>query len=78
MQKIQILFPDPVMDSLRRLARVEDRPVSEIVRRAVDREIEQRSSLLRHDPADRPVFPTFDGGAVLVPAERMRDLLYED
>ncbi len=36
MQKIQILFPDPQMDALRRLSRIEDRPVSELVRRAVE------------------------------------------
>lgn len=47
MQKIQILFPDPLMESLRKLARIEDKPVSEIVRRAVDREIEQRSGMFR-------------------------------
>lgn len=36
MQKIQILFPDPLMARVRSLAALEDRPVSEIVRRAVE------------------------------------------
>lgn len=50
MQKLQILFPDQQMDALRRLARIEDRPVSELVRRAVDRDLEQRSALLLSPP----------------------------
>ena len=78
MQKIQILFPDPVMKSLRRLAEVEDRPVSEIVRRAVDREQEQRTGLLAREKQAPPKFPTFDGGRVLAAAEDLRSVLYDD
>lgn len=78
MQKLQILFPDPQMDALRRLARIEDRPVSELVRRAVDRDLEQRSALLRRTSDTTPGFPTFDGGRVLVAASRMKSLLYGD
>ena len=76
MQKLQILFPDPQMDALRRLARIEDRPISELVRRAVDRDLEQRSALLRRTSDTTPVFPTFDGGRVLAAASRMKSLLY--
>jgi len=73
MQKIQILFPDPVMDRLRAVARHQDRPVSELVRRAVDRLLEQ----IPVAPAPRPVrFPTFRGGGVLVPADQVRDLVH--
>ena len=78
MQKIQILFPDPVMKSLRLLAEVEDRPVSEIVRRAVDRELEQRTGLLAREKKAPPIFPTFDGGRVLTAAEDLRSVLYDD
>ena len=77
MQKIQILFPDPQMDSLRKLARIEDKPVSEIVRRAVEREIEQRSGLL-HRLSPGPVFPTFDGGTVLAEASGLKSVIYGD
>ena len=76
MLKLQILFSDPQMDALRRLARIEDRPVSELVRRAVDRDLEQRSALLRRNPGATAVFPTFDGGRVLVPSSQMKSLLY--
>ena len=74
MQKIQILFPDPVMDRLRAVARQQDRPVSELVRRAVDRLLEQLSTL----PAKQPArFPTFHGGGVLVDAARLKDVLHD-
>ncbi len=78
MQKLQILFPDPQMDALRRLARIEDRPVSELVRRAVDRDLEQRAALLRRNSGATAVFPTFDGGRVLVPSSQMKSLIYGD
>ena len=78
MQKIQILFPDPLMAALRRIAKIEDRPVSEIVRRAVDREIAQRSGLLQRDASVPPRFPTFDGGRLLVPAATMKSLIHGD
>lgn len=81
MQKLQILFPEPLMAMLRQLARVEDRPVSEIVRRAVDRDMEQRAGMLnsvRSKKASPPAFPTFDGGAVLVKAADMKAILHAD
>ncbi len=78
MQKIQILFPDPLMDTLRQLARIEDRPVSEIVRRAVDRDLAQRSGLLQRGASVPPDFPTFDGGEVLVSAATMKSLIHGD
>jgi|GEM_PF-280626 len=73
MQKIQILFPDPVMERLRAVARQQDRPVSELVRRAVDRLLEQVPALPSNQPAR---FPTFHGGGVLVDADRLRDVLH--
>jgi len=80
MQKIQILFPDPLMEMLRNLARIEDRPVSEIVRRAVDRDLEQRAGMLKRSNAGihPPAFPTFDGGKVLAKASEMKALLHGD
>ena len=74
MQKIQILFPDPVMERLRTVARQQDRPVSEVVRRAVDRLLEQVPALPPNQPAR---FPTFHGGGVLVDAGRLRDVLHD-
>jgi len=73
MQKIQILFPDPVMARLRAVARQQDRPVSELVRRAVDRLLEQVPALPPQQPAR---FPTFHGGGVLADAGRLKDVLH--
>ena len=73
MQKIQILFPDPVMKRLRDVARQQDRPVSELVRRAVDRLLEQVPAVQPQQPAR---FPTFHGCGVLVEAGRLKDVLH--
>ncbi|MEX0669412.1 MAG: ribbon-helix-helix domain-containing protein [Pirellulales bacterium] len=73
MQKIQILFPDPVMERLRTMSRQQDRPVSELVRRAVDRLLEQVPAGPPKQPAR---FPTFHGGGVLVDADRLKDVLH--
>ena len=74
MQKIQILFPDPVMERLRAVARAQDRPVSELVRRAVDRMLEQCPFPAPAKPAR---FPTFHGGSVLVAPDRIREMLHD-
>jgi hypothetical protein len=79
MQKLQVLFPDPIMVALRKLASIEDRPVSEIIRRAVDREVIQKASLLNQERKQPPPsFPTFAGGQILATATEMKALLYED
>jgi predicted DNA-binding protein len=74
MQKIQILFPDPLMARLRKLARLQDRPVSEIVRRAVEETLAKSSELTG---AERKI-PVFRGGKMLCSAEELRDVLYRD
>ncbi len=74
MQKMQVLFPEPVLDRLREISDEVDRPVSELVRRAVDRMIEQW-------PEPKPAvkqFPVFHGGGVLVPAEDLKQVLYDE
>lgn len=72
MQKIQILFPDPIMRELRAAAAREDRPVSELVRRAVERMLEQGGSVPRQP---RP-FPVFNGGEIKIDAENMKEAIY--
>jgi Ribbon-helix-helix protein, copG family len=74
MQKIQVLFPDPIMTRLRRLARLQDRPVSELIRRAVEESLarnpEPKGTELR--------IPSFRGGKILCSAEEIREKLYEE
>jgi phage gpG-like protein len=74
MQKIQILFPDPVMARLRRLAKIQDRPVSEIVRRAVE---ETLAKSPEPSGAKRQI-PSFRGGKMLCSAAELRDSLYRE
>lgn len=71
---MQILFPEPMMRKLRAFAASEDRPVSEVVRRAVERLLEQRPMPVQR--ARR--FPTFRGGGVAVPASSLKEELYGD
>lgn len=77
MKSMHILFPDPVMEQLRQTARQEDRPVSEIVRRAVESHLAQLFPEGK-SPSRAPVFPTYSAGAIRVDASRMKDLIYED
>jgi metal-responsive CopG/Arc/MetJ family transcriptional regulator len=76
MQKLQILVPEPVLRRLREMAKKEDRPVSEIIRRAVDAWIEKTEP-----PADRQQgtrIPTFHGGRIMVRAGDMRNIAHQD
>jgi hypothetical protein len=72
MQKIQILFPDPVMARLRRLAKIQDRPVSEIVRRAVEETLAKSPE----PNGTKRQIPSFRGGKMLCSAAELRDTLY--
>jgi hypothetical protein len=76
MKKIQILFPDPQMERLRRAARAEDRPISEIVRRATEEYLDKLPERTRAGEGRQ--IPTFNGGKTLVDAERFRELVYMD
>lgn len=74
MQKIQILFPDPMMRRLREVAAAEDRPVSEVVRRAVEQALRQKTT----QPRRSARFPTFHGGRTLVSAGDLKGEIYRE
>jgi predicted DNA-binding protein len=74
MQKMQILFPDPLMGKLRAIASEEDRPVSELIRRAVEKFLEMKPEKMRLARE----LPTFRGGKILLSAESLKDVLYDD
>lgn len=74
MQKIQVLFPDPLMHRLRQFAEREDLPVSEVIRRASE------TWLARYPDAPlprSPKVPVLHLGKVLIEADDMRDAFYE-
>lgn len=74
MQKMQILFPNPMMAKLKAVAEDEDRPVSELIRRAVERFLEMKPS----KPKKRIEIPTFKGGEILVSAADLKQVIYDD
>ena len=60
MQKIQVLFPESQMERLRRRARIEDRPISDLIRRAAEDYLSRLPDNPLPDPASD--IPAFDGG----------------
>lgn len=75
MQKIQVLLPEPVLRDLREIAAVEDRPLSEVVRRAAEQMVRTYPAV-RRKPGKVAV-RTFDGGAIKAAASDLRALAYE-
>jgi hypothetical protein len=75
MEKLQILFPEPQLRRLRLAAQRQDRPVSELVRNAVDQWLE-RSGPPADEVLEAP--PTFAMGSVAIPASEMREAAYRD
>jgi Arc/MetJ-type ribon-helix-helix transcriptional regulator len=75
MEKMQILFPKPQLDRLRRIADRRDRPVSELVRAAVDAWLERQGD---PDPEARESPPVYHCGKIRVPPDRLREAAYGD
>jgi len=76
MRKIQVLFPEPQMERLRRVAEMEDRPISEIIRRATEEYLAKLPLAPRKGTA--VVVPVFNGGKTLIPVERFREAASSD
>ena len=74
MQKMQILFPEPLIQKVRNLAAHEDRPVSEVIRRAVEKFLE----MTPHPPGVRRSLPTYRGGEIFVSASDLKANVYSD
>ena len=73
MQKIQILFPDPMMKRIRKLAAQEDVSISDLVRRATDCWLERFPV---KTTAPRKV-PVIDAGRCLLDTDAMKEALHE-
>ena len=71
-KKIQVLFPEPQMERLKIIARLADRPVSEIIRRATEDYLPKAPSASVQNAAN--AIPVFDGGETPVGPERFREL----
>ncbi len=76
MKKIQVLLPEPLMGRLRRRAEWEDRPMSEVIRRATETWLES----LPDDPPPRerpPVPRTFRLGLRVRDPRRQKEAIYD-
>lgn len=72
MKKLQVLFPEGTMRRLKETAEREDRPMSEIVRRATE-------DWLDSQPAGPPwegAIPVYDLGIRVIDPEELKELLY--
>lgn len=76
MKKIQVLFPEPVLERLKMISKADDRPLSEIVRRCVEFWLDRLPPPEKRKKNKR--FPYFDGGEVRVDPKRLREAIYED
>ena len=74
MQKIQVLLPEPVLRDLREIAAVEDRPLSEVVRRAAEQMVRTYPAVRRK--AVGVAVRTVDGGRMRAKAADLRALAY--
>ena len=75
MEKMQILFPKPQLDRLRRIAGARDRPVSELVRAAVDAWLERQGETVEQV---REAPPAYHCGEILTAAQDLREAAYRD
>lgn len=75
MEKMQILFPEPQLARLRRIAGIQDRPVSELVRSAVDFWLSRYGGTDDSSVAESP--PVYGCGRNLTEAAALRDKAYE-
>lgn len=75
MQRMQLLFPDPMMERLKTLAREQERSVSEIVRRSIE-------EFLKRCPAEDSKMKVeeiaADLGKIRIKSDTMREVLYGD
>ena len=75
MKKIQILYPDPQMEELRRVANRLDRPVSEIVREATADWLLRWRAINSEEVQEAP--PIFSAGVVMAEPALLRRKAYE-
>ena len=72
MKKLQVLFPEGTMRRLKATAEREDRPMSDIVRRATEDWLDAQPE---GPPWDGPV-PVYDLGIRVIEADDLKELLY--
>jgi hypothetical protein len=76
MQKLQILFPEPQLTRLRGIAKREDRPVSELVRNAVEFWLSRNGSDSKEMVSEDA--PIYRFGDILINSENLRSIANDD
>lgn len=76
MQRMQILFQEPQLTKLRSMAKLQDRPVSELIRNAVDFYL-SRYSHNDHSSITEEA-PVYSCGTIRSSSETLRDQAYAD
>lgn len=76
MQKLQILFPEPQLNKLRGIAKQQDRPVSELVRSAVDFWLSRHGAYTTNNASETA--PVYHCGNILVDAKKFRNIANDD
>lgn len=75
MQKMQVFFPEPQLKKLRQLSKQKDRPVSELIRLAVDYWLEKQGE--QQDLSVKETPPEFSCGNVRIPSDGFREMAYD-
>ena len=76
MQRLQILFPEPQLNKLRRIAKREDRPVSELVRSAVEFWLSRHGEEKKENVSEAA--PIYQCGNILVDTDNFRNMANDD
>jgi len=76
MQRMQILFSEPQLSRLRKIAQLQDRPVSELIRGAVDFWLSRYSLDDQSCIAEQP--PMYSCGDISVQSDEFRAIAHED
>jgi hypothetical protein len=76
MQRMQILFSKPQLSRLRKIAQLQDRPVSELIRGAVDFWLSRYSLDNQNYITEQP--PVYSCGDIAVPGDELRTIAHED
>jgi len=69
---MQILFPEPQLHKLRQISKKKDRPVSELIRLAVDYWLSRQGEAFGGEGTP----PVYSCGKILVHPEELRELAY--
>ncbi len=76
MERLQILFPKPQLNKLKRIAKQKDRPVSELVRSAVEFWLSRYGADIVDNVYEAA--PIYHCGKILANADNFRDIANED